>query len=355
MPDRHRRARRIVFALVVTGCLLASGLYVGLEFRRAHGSSPPPGVRVVTGGSLLPDAGPGAATVRTTQAVSLRAVRGPLLLFRNAIPDRSFGELAVAPLARPNATRALADLRCDRVYYAAGRGLCLTATGAFGSNTYAAKIFDASFKVLKQIPLAGIPSRARVSRDGRYGATTVFVNGDSYAPGSFSTRTTILDLRSGRTVADVETFAVTRAGKRFFNRNFNVWGITFGRDDDRFYATLGSGRDTYLVEGSIRGRSLRVVRRHVECPSLSPDGTRIAFKRSLDSHGSWRLYVLDLQTMRETPLAEPDSIDDQAEWLDDGHVLYWNHGDIWSVPADGSGAPRLFVSKASSPAVVRSP
>ncbi len=207
--------------------------------------------------------------------------------------------------------------------------------------------------MLHELPLFGIPTRARISADGRFGALTVFVNGDSYAPGNFSTRTNIVDMRAGKIVADVEKFSVQRNGKRFFNKNFNFWGVTFTSDDDHFYATLGSGSKTYLVRGSLRGRSMQVVHEHVECPSLSPDGTRIAFKRSLDNHGSWRLYVLDLRTMRETALAEPESVDDQAEWLDNRNVLYWNHSDIWSVPADGSGAPRKFVSSASSPVVIR--
>ena len=44
--------------------------------------------------------------------------------------------------------------------------------------------------------------------------------------------------------------------------------------------------------------------------------------------------------MRETPLAEVRSVDDQAEWLDDGHVLYGLDGAVWSVRADGGAADR---------------
>jgi uncharacterized repeat protein (TIGR01451 family) len=56
--------------------------------------------------------------------------------------------------------------------------------------------------------------------------------------------------------------------------------------------------------------------------------------------------------MEETPLAETRSIDDQIMWIDDERVLYGDDADLWSVPADGSGEPRLFVSKASSPTVL---
>ena len=49
--------------------------------------------------------------------------------------------------------------------------------------------------------------------------------------------------------------------------------------------------------------------------------------------------MLDLATMRETSLGETAGFDDQAEWLDDEHVLYGLDGDIRVVAADGSGAP----------------
>jgi hypothetical protein len=343
-----KRARVAIFAGIVAVCVVGGGVSVAVEVHHAHRSAPPRGVRVVGGASLVSRAAP----KRVTRATSVAVAHGPQLVFRNAIPDRTFGKVAVAPLAHPNAKRALSNLTCDRVYFAGGRGLCLTATSSF-ANSYVAKIFDASFHVTKTLKLAGIPSRARVSGDGRLGAMTIFVNGDSYAPGNFSTRTTIVELATGRALGNLEQFTVLRDGKRWHKRNFNFWGVTFAPDDDHFYATLGSGADTFLLAGSIRSRTLRVLHPHVECPSLSPDGTRVAYKRSLDSHGSWRLYVLDLHTMRETPLAETRSVDDQAEWRDNDHVLYWRGSDIWVVNADGSGTPAKLVTDASSPAVVR--
>jgi dipeptidyl aminopeptidase/acylaminoacyl peptidase len=330
----HAHWRTIAFVLILVGCIASSGVYLALAYNRAHGSAPPSGVRVTTGASLAsPD--------------------GPELLFRNAIPDKTFGELAVAPLSHPNQTRTVASLKCDRVDYENGRGLCLTSGGSWPTTSYVAKIFDASFKVVGKVPLTGIPSRARISADGRLGATTVFVNGDSYAPGNFSTRTNIIDMRSGTIIVNLERFHVTRDGEPFSNTNFNFWGVTFARDDNRFYATLGSGAQTYLVQGNLRQRTMEVIHEHVECPSLSPDGTRIAFKRSLNSHGSWRLYVLDLKTMKETALAEPSSVDDQVEWIDNDHISYWLHSDTWSVPADGTGAPTKLLTDASSAVLVR--
>jgi Tol biopolymer transport system component len=97
---------------------------------------------------------------------------------------------------------------------------------------------------------------------------------------------------------------------------------------------------------------------NVECPSLSPDGTRIAFKKRVSGNLSapWRLYVLDLATLKETPLAETRSIDDQAAWLDGDTVMYQVPNpegyDIWEVPADGTGTPKILIHDGDSPAVV---
>jgi hypothetical protein len=333
---RRVSGRAAIFTLIVAVSATVGGASVFVAVSRARSSAPPAGIHVVG----------------VTKATSLAAPRAPELLFINQIPDKSFRKLAVAPVSNPNATRALADLSCDRVYYAGGRGICLTATGAFAAH-YVAQIFDASFKVQHELSIPGLPSRTRVSADGRLGAVTTFVNGDSYAPGNFSTRTSILDLGTGKILVNLEQLPVTRDGKRFSNHNFNFWGVTFARDDDHFYATLGSGASTYLVHGSLRTRTMSVIYTHLECPSLSPDGTRIAFKRSLNSHGSWRLYVLNLRTMRAHPLAETESIDDQVEWLDNARVLYWRGADIWTVPANGGGVPKKFVSDGMSPVVVR--
>jgi Tol biopolymer transport system component len=97
---------------------------------------------------------------------------------------------------------------------------------------------------------------------------------------------------------------------------------------------------------------------NVECPSLSPDGTRVAYKkRVLTGASLWHEYVLDLRTLRQTPLAERHSVDDQATWLDDRTLAYAlpangrvGSSDLWSVPADGTGTPRLLIAGASSPA-----
>jgi Tol biopolymer transport system component len=212
---------------------------------------------------------------------------------------------------------------------------------------------------VRRVPVEGLPSRARISADGHVASWTVFVSGDSYTATSFSTRTSVLDLRTGKLlVKNMERFKILKDGREYRAADVNFWGVTMTADDNRFYATLGTKGRTYLVEGDLAGRTVRTLRENAECPSLSPDGTRLVFKKRVldDWRKPWRLYVLDLATMRETALSEANNVDDQGAWLDDHTIAYALQDagapstSVWSVPADGSGAPKLLVRDAFSPA-----
>jgi len=276
----------------------------------------------------------------------------PALVYRS-LEGATRDQVAIVPLDGGDDT-TFSGLRCERVHFAGGTGLCVARGGGFGSP-FRARIFGADGRVRRDLDLAGIPSRARVSRDGSLGAVTMFVTGHSYtAAGSFSTETTLIDLRAGATIGNLEEFTVSHRGRVVTADDVNFWGVTFAPGRDRFYATLATGGRTYLLEGSIRDRTMRTLHENVECPSLSPDGTRIAYKKRVRHRDvPWRLTVLDLATMRETPLGETRGFDDQAEWLDDEHVIYAMDGEIRVVAADGGGEPRRFRAAGDSPAVVR--
>ena len=310
---------------------------------------------VVWGVLRGPSSGPGVSAPDDQSVVASRVPDSGVIVFRSLDRDNpnEYGHLAWAPLDHPGRTRTVSGLGCERLHFAAGTGICLTRGGALGTSL-TARFVGPDLRVRKEVKLTGAASRARMSPDGRYGAVTAFVSGHSYAdPGEFSTRTTILDARRGKLIADLEDFTVVRDGRTFKAIDFNFWGVTFAGDSNRFYATLGSGGKTYLLRGNVRERRATVIHENVECPSLSPDGTRIAYKRLMDSPGIWRYHVLDLATGRETPLAEERPIDDQAEWLDDDHVLYRVDEETWIVNADGTGRARRFLARADSPATLR--
>ena len=156
-------------------------------------------------------------------------------------------------------------------------------------------------------------------------------------------------------IDELEQFKAYRDGTQIHAPDFNYWGVTFAEDSNIFFATLRTAGQTYLVRGDIAAREVRVVHENAECPSLSPDGTRIGFKKLVGGPGVWRFTVLDLATMEETALAETESVDDQLEWLDDQRLMYGKAGSLWTVASDGSGSPERLLADALSPAVVHTP
>lgn len=339
-PSRPVPSRVVAFAALI---LFAIGIAVGyLVIRQARSAQPGP-------------ERPPAPIARSLDVLGGR----PGVLFSSAAFDSTNGYLAVRPLDGSEDNRYRTELRCERVHFASGTGVCVTADRGVATK-YAVQTFGPDFKVRHTLPLRGVPSRARVSPDGRRAAVTVFVSGDSYNSSSFSTRTTLIDTTTGLAIADLEEFAVTRDGQGFKAVDFNYWGVTFARDGNVFFATLRTGGINYLIEGNIAARTARILRPGVECPSLSPDGARIVFKQRVTS-STWRLHVLDVASLSDAALAETRSVDDQPEWLDNESIAYMlpNNSagggsvDIWTLSLTSSEPSRVLVPRALSPSIVR--
>jgi hypothetical protein len=324
--------RGLIFGAILAACLLLGGGWIVIAAHQSRATTSKARVAVAGGGRL-----------DVHGRVLVRAVTHG--------DERLNGRVTLVRLGGHAGAKRLGGLACERVYEAGGHGICLWV--AASGVDYRMKVFDARRGTVHEEPLTGLPSRARVSPSGRWGSMTTFVSGDAYtSPGSFSTRTTILDMRTGKAVAGLEQFSVEKDGHTIDSPDFNFWGTTFAHDDDTFYATLATGGKTYLVKGSLRERHMRVIHENVECPSLSPDETRIAYKKLVGGKGHWRLHVLDLATGRDVALSERRSIDDQVEWLDDGIVLYGDGTSVWAARADGTGAPEKVLARAASPAVL---
>jgi len=307
---------------------------------------------------------PTVATVRD-RGLDLGAVLDvPHIVFRSTAPGPTYGLIGAVPLDRPDGRRSVSTISCDRVYATPTSGICLAADrGAV--TTYSADLLTGRLIVTAPIPIGGIPSRARLSADGTWAATTAFVSGHGYGTIDFSTETVIVERATGQRLGNLEkTFSTFIDGRRSTAADLNIWGVTFapGPRPNRFYATVATGGRTWLARGDLAARTLTSVRADGECPSLSPDGRRLVYKKRAGSSITWRYHVLDLTTGVERPLVETRSVDDQAEWLDDNHVLYGvprpeaAQSDVWVADVRPSaGRPRVFLPAASSPAVVRGP
>jgi hypothetical protein len=285
----------------------------------------------------------------------------PHIVFRNTTIGPDYGFISVVSLANPAGPRATIRTACDRVYANGSETLCLSSDRGI-ATTYKAQVFDAAMKPIRSLPLSGIPSRARLSADGTMAATTSFVAGDSYASSNFSTRTIISSVANKFPDVNLESFSLRHDGATIRPVDRNFWGVTFAADDNTFYATVAFNGKTYLARGDLKAHTITTMNTDAECPSLSPDGKTVVYKKRGDRPaGQWRLASLDIATGKETMLAETTNVDDQVEWLDNSHVLYGipragssaAEDDVQSVAIDGSGAAKLVIPQAWSPAVVR--
>jgi len=308
------------------------------------------------------DAVQNAPTVAQTSVDSVQ--NEPHIVFRNTALGSQYGMVAMVSLSDPSGPRAITKTSCDRVYSTSAEMICLSSQNSVVATTYAAEILNAHTMAKQQsVPFTGIPSRARLSTDGKLAATTAFVAGDSYQMQGFSTRTNITQVGGTKTSVGLEDFTIINGGEPISpptDRNF--WGVTFAQDDNTFYATVLWGGKTRLVRGDLKARTVTTLHEDAECPSLSPDGTKIVFKQRAGAPvGQWRLAEYDLKTGETHQLQGDRSVDDQVEWLDNDHVIYGlarsGSGaavdDIWSVAVDGKSQPKLLIPQAWSPAVVR--
>lgn len=338
------RARISVFAAIVFVVVTAVTTYAvaaARDYRQRH------------------DAPPSVATV-SDSAGRTALVSGPRIVFRHTGIDNRYGLVAMVPLDDPSGARAFTDVACDRVDATTADASCLR-TDRGVTTKYELTEYDANWQPTQTVAVPGIPSRTRLSPDGSLVSTTTFVTGHSYMQVGFSTATEIRKV-GGDGFGNLEKFTLIIDGKEVAPRDRNMWGVTFAADDNTFYATAATGGHTYLVRGDLAHRTLTSVRENAECPSLSPDGSSVAYKVDVgDGQTWWTPAVLDLATGRQTLLTgEKANVDDQMEWLDDNTLLYGlprkdqpGVTDVWSLDTRAGARPRLLIEQAWSPSVVR--
>jgi serine/threonine-protein kinase len=103
-------------------------------------------------------------------------------------------------------------------------------------------------------------------------------------------------------------------------------------------------RQLVWVDRNGRETPARVELGPYEYPSLSPDGTRVAFTKHDAGHNTW---VYDLERGTETRLTRSSSTGNV--WAPDGRYLALNIGGIHRQDADGGAAAELIVQDGAAP------
>jgi hypothetical protein len=333
------RSKRSLWAVIAVLAVVALG---AVAYMATSGSS-------VDKVSAQADRPAAVEPVATPDA--LRAIPpGRELLVRSVAADTPRSDGRLYEISSAGVT-SVGRVECKRVHAnAAGAAVCFGR--AKNGVDYDGIILDHDYQEVQRFPINGVPDRARISPDGRYGAYTAFdeVSSQGYfaSTNEISTNTRIFDMRSGRELIDLADLKVTRDGRAYDLSDAQLWGVTFA-EGDRFYATLASSEDEYLlIEGHVEAGRARTIGDGVECPALSPDGRRIAYKRRLGKTNRWRLHVRNLDSGRDVALAERRSIDDQPEWLGNDLVTYSDDKATFAVPADGTGQPQRIADHATS-------
>lgn len=335
-PKGIGKKRTLILIVIAVLVLGAAGVYSLQAFQRYQDRT----------------SGASAAALRESMP------QGDRIVFRNTAMGEGYGSLAAVALDDPAGQRALTDMVCDRVAERAGLISCMKTQRGI-PTTFENEVFDSEGNRLETLPLPGVPSRTRIS-DGGLIATTSFVTGHSYAAGSFSTETTVTR-QDGSGFGNLEEFTMLVDGKELTATDRNVWGVSFASEDE-FYVTVASGGTTWLMKGSFSKRTLTSVIENAECPSVSPDRTRVAYKKRTGSGATvhWDIAVLDLKSGKETVIGLRDGFDDQLEWLDDNRLLFGvpragavGDSDVYVIDAQADAEPALLIEHAWLPSVVR--
>lgn len=232
-------------------------------------------------------------------------------------------------------SRTPTHLQCHRVHQNKnGQILCLSNFDPTQSNQQysmpVALLYDSQLKLQKKLFSSTenhLISRARMSPNGQWSSWTFMTPGDSYleaGSASFSTEAWLVaNGPKNEAAVNLETWPLFHQKQLVKAVDKNIWGVSFSpTNPDLFYVTAFFKGKPYLAKGSLQNKKLETIKEGIECPSVSPNGLMIAFKKRVSSN-KWAPAVMNLQSGKETVFKQAKhSVDDQIEWLDHESIVY---------------------------------
>ncbi len=333
-------------------------LFDPTEFADEFGTDTPSSLPLADDSTTIDDGNDGPTT--TTTASPTTAPHPDIdpadiaLAFINRVPGDEYGLVGYID---PSGERHVTELECSRLDLNEAVGICLSATAGLGGSGRGL-LLDPGLNPSLRFAV-NLPSRAAVSPDGSVVAWTGFSAGHSYlSAGEFATTTQLISVDRSIGANLEQVFSMYRGDDLLTDVDMNFWGVTFV-DSDHFYATLGTGAGTSIIEGRVSNSRMDVVFENATCPEVSPDGGTIVAK---EQRGDFmQLIAIDVETGERRDLGETRSVDDQVEWADDDTVLYAlpnvDEGtdaqpvfDVWALDIAAGSSPRMIIPFADSPA-----
>jgi hypothetical protein len=274
----------------------------------------------------------------------------PHLVYRHTGVDVNYNLTKVAALDRAD-TSAGAGIRCERVSFGAGRGICLQADrGMF--TTYKAVVFDRTFTPTSAVSVLNC-ALPFLLKNATIRSTSAITSGPMPSPGSSRRECVVIGVTPYVRVDERALLACASGPCKGGRLQF--LGCDVHARQQRLLCVARQRRQDLLSRAISRCASSSCWRRTSSARRYRPTTGRSCSSAASGPRRTRRFYVMDLATMNARPLAsETRFVDDQASGSTTAtsstrSAPSSGTSDVWVAPIDDSAPAKIFMPEASSP------